>query len=477
MLSMCDVRSLEKIKMLGRLIGLILAKFFSPMASFLIIIMIARVWGKTNLGQYTTILAWLAIFQFVTTFGIGEYIAREVGKDPSTAAKYLTHALFFGLVSSVICIGLMVSGVTFFQYSPEVKYGVMIASLALPVTSWSLMCQSVFVALQKITYIAVTSILESSVVLLFGIIIIQKHYGIIALILSLLLARCLGSALNIILIHLKITPLRFRIEKDFFIKLLLPVAVFGLTGVASQIFMRLDVIMLSWLKDMTMVGLYSSAGKLTEICTMLPVAFYILNLPVAANNYKNYPDKAYLKIESYTSVLFILVFFIFGFGITFAEVILEFTFGRTYIGAAWPLRILLLAYLIHSGDMILGMSCQAAGFQNFVMYTAVIRAFSNMVLNLILIPILAIEGAAFATLVSIVLSFIILQNFSIKNLHKFNWMHIVLKPFLVCLLTMVLLFSLTTHLNILMQGFVYLFGYIGIYFLMNKIFYIRTQYA
>lgn len=455
---MQDVQTPSK-QMLGRLFGFILARLLSPLASFLVIVLIARIWGKTDLGRYSTVLAWYAMFQFIAVFGITEYISREVGKDHSTVAKYLSHGLFFGLFSALICIGLIAGGATLLHYPEELKYSIIVAGLALPFGLGILICQSIFTAFQRILYIVFASVLESLLVFIFAIVVIFRQYGLVALVWSLVIAKVLSSAFNYLLIHRGITRLRFQFDAGFFAKLLPPVVVFGLTGVAFQLFMCVDVIMLSRMEDMTEVGLYSSAKKLMGICLMLPLAFYVLNLPVIAKDYKSSPETVYHKLQAYTSELFVLVFFVFGFGIIFARQILELIYGQPFSGAVWPLRILLFAYLIQCADIVLGMSCQAAGHQKFAMVTAVIRALSNIGLNFIFILFWGIRGAALATLTAILLSFVIFQSFVVRKLHKFNWVRIVVKPALGCLLMMSLLFCLAENVNLLLQALIYLFGY------------------
>lgn len=445
--------------MLSRLFGLILAKLLSPLTSFLIIVLVARIWGRTDLGQYNTVLAWLAIFQFVSIFGISEYISREIGKNFSSGAKYLAHALFFGLISSLICVGLMAGGAIIFKYPEELRYGIMTASLALPFSAWIVSCHAVFVAYQKIKYIGLASAVENLFILLTSLIVVIKGYGLIALIWALVIARLLAAALNLFIIQNHIHKLRFQIDWEFFWKLLSPVAVFGLTGIAHQIFMRVDIIMLSRMKNMVTVGLYSSASKLMEICLMLPLAFCILNLPIVAGYYKNFREAFHQKIEAYSKDLFICVFFLFGFGALFSESILRFIFGQAFVEAAWLLRILMLSFLIHSAEMVLGMSSQAAGYHKYAMFVGIFRAVSNVVLNFIFIPLWGALGAATATLISISLSFLIFHFFVKRTLHRFQWIRIALKPALVCLIIMFVLFPLADQLNILLLGSLYFFGY------------------
>lgn len=471
---MQDVHAPSK-RMLGRLFGLILAKVLSPLSMFLLIILIARLRGKTDLGRYNTILAWYAIFQFISIFGVTEYISREVGKDASAASKYLSHGLCFGLLSSVMCIFLMAGSAIGLNYPGQLKYGIILIGLALPFGAWTLICQSIFTAVQKIGYIALTSLVESSLVLLLGSVCIFRQYDVVILICSLVIGKALGSAFTLCVMHLRITRLCLEFDTAFFLKCLRPVLAFGLTGVAFQLFMRIGVIILSKMTDMDTVGLYSSASKLTEICLMLPLGFYILMLPVIARGYKSSPATAPQRLQTYTRELFVIVFFTFGFCTIFAAEILRVIYGEAFTAAVWPLRILLAAYLIQCADMVLGMTCQAAGYHKFTMITAMVRAGVHIGLSFVFILIWPLLGVAVATLISISVSFVLFQVFVMKRLHSFNWANIMLKPGLVCLIMAIGIFCFLHSMSLLIQVISYCLGYGVLLLAVNRISPVRVR--
>jgi O-antigen/teichoic acid export membrane protein len=455
--------------MLERLFGLMMARLFSPAASFLLIVLVARLWGRSDLGAYNTVLAWLAIFQFVSVFGASEYIAREVGKELSATKKYLAHGLLFGLASSAACAGIMVGGAGLFRYDEVLRQGIVIASLSLPFSVWTIICQAVFTAHQRIRLIAAASASESFLILALGSAAVVKGHSLAFLVWSIVAARALGSALNLWLMHSRVEGLSLRLDRGFFLKLLKPIAVFGLTSVAFQIFMRVDVVMLSKMKDLEAVGLYSSARKLTEIFLMLPLAFYVLNLPLAARGYTQFRDSMEQKIESHTKALFVIVFLVFGFVVFFADSILGLLYGRQFAEASGVLRILMLAYLVQSADMVLGMSCQAAGHHRFAMYAALSRAAMNVALNLVLIPVWGLTGAALATLASVSASAFMFQYFVNRSVHAFRWGRIALRPALVCGLSVFAVYLLARHMNTFLLGSLYFLGYGSLFLVIHML--------
>jgi O-antigen/teichoic acid export membrane protein len=390
-----------------------------------------------------------------------------VGANHDNAAKYQTYGMIIGLLFSLVCVIVMIGGAILFSYPEDVKNGIMIASIILPFYTCTMICQAIFTALQKIKYIGFACIVENSLFLLIGTAVIIKGYGLLHLVLTLVLTRVLGSGLNVLIAYKYIARLDFNIDRKYFWKILTTVTIFGVTGIASFIFLRIDVVILSKMTDMVTVGLYSSASKLTEFCLILPLNFYALILPIAARGYQSFRESVHQKIETYTRQLFILVFLVFGFGFFFAEMILGLIYGKPFAEAGWILKMLMVAFLITSADTVLSMSCLGAGYQKIVMLVAIGRAVVNVVLNLMFIPIWGTMGAALATLFSISLSFTILQYFVTKTLGEFQWIPIVRKPAIVSVSLMVLLFPLINHLNIFILGSLFLLGYVFFIFALN----------
>lgn len=419
---MQDVQTQSGRAGLIRLFGLILVKLLSPLVSFALIVAIARMRGGAELGELNTILSWLVIFQFVAIFGMPEFISREIGRDHSTAGKHISHALLCGFGLSLACMGFMAAGAVIFQYPERIRSGLFIAGLALPFGAWGLMCHSVFIAFERIRWLALAAVVECGCLLVLGLTALHLGYGVSALVWALVLARIVGSAIGLCMVHRWLVPIRFKFDRGFLRDVIPRAAVFGLTGVAFQLFMRADIVMLSSMEEMAAVGMYSAASKLTEVCLMLPLGFYVLNLPRAARNYAAEPETALRKVELHTWTLFIPVFFVFGFGFLCADPILCSVYGQDFGEAAWPLRILLLAFVIQCAELVLGMVCQAAGHERFVLCAALVRAFGNIGLNLILIPLYGIQGAALATLGAIAGSFILLQCYVKMRMGGFRWL-------------------------------------------------------
>ncbi len=390
--------------MSAKLVAVMLARLASPVASFAVLVLLARQWGGVSLGEYSVAWAWLAMFQHVSMLGVSEYISRELGYHRNQAPESLTNGFLFVTLSSVVCAFAMSGCGAMIDAPAGVRSAILTASVALPFTAYGAFCQAVFTALHKIRLLALAGITENMIFVALASAVILHKGGVARLFCALIFARALGAVFATFLLVTRIARPECRPKWAVFRRTLSTVSVFGITGAAFQVYTRADVLIMARFKDMAAVGLYSSASKLLELCTMLPLTFYLLNLSVAANAYRSRKDTATAEMQRLSWPFFIAVLFVFGVGTLFAGSILRHLYGGAFGQAATVLRVLLCVFALHSVQLMLEMCCQAAGYQKLAMYIALARAAACIGLNVILIPAFGAIGAALALLVSTMIS-------------------------------------------------------------------------
>jgi len=383
-----------------KLVGLLSARLVAPATSFLVTVWVARWWGRELLGEYNLVWTFLVLFQYVSMLGVTEYTTRELGYGKERTSQCLSHGLFLITLSSSACTVVMIGCAVLIKLPLVVRYCMVTASLALPFTACSLFCQAVFTALHKIKFIAITNIIENGTFLAWASTVIARHWGLSRLLVGLVVARFLGALVSLLLVVLRIGFPQRRWEWPAFRQMFSAVCVFGITGIAFQVYMRADVILLGRLKDMATVGLYSCSSKLVEVGTMLPLTFYLFNLSVAASAYHRGRDSANREMQHLAAHFLPGLFGLLGIGLFFAPAVLSLIYGSQFSAAATILRVLLFVFVLHGVQLMLELCCQAAGYQKIAMYIALCRAGADITLNILLIPVLGAMGSALASLVA-----------------------------------------------------------------------------
>jgi len=101
-----------------------------------------------------------------------------------------------------------------------------------------------------------------------------------------------------------------------------------------------------------------------------------------------------------TKWIFLATLPLFAMIFLFPEATIGFFFGAKYLEASKALQILALGFMFHVLLGLNGWSLVVIKESGFVMYSTMISAVINVVLNVLLIPTYGIEGAATATAIS-----------------------------------------------------------------------------
>ena len=104
--------------------------------SFIGAVVVGRGLGKTGLGQYAFILAWLTPFTMLADFGLGTLITRDVARDRSQIAIVLHSAnrtlpFIAGLTLLLSLLAILITGA-----SPAISAALGLGSLLIVLDPW-----------------------------------------------------------------------------------------------------------------------------------------------------------------------------------------------------------------------------------------------------------------------------------------------------------------------------------------------------
>jgi len=201
--------------------------------------------------------------------------------------------------------------------------------------------------------------------------------------------------------HPQIFKEKVHIEKPIIKKMFrfaLPVFIGGIGGI---ILGHMDTIMIGVFHTPTEVGLYQVAQPITFLILYFPAALGVVLLPITseiwARREKRLLGQALHPILKFSAMIIIPAVFVL---IAFPDVVLRSVFGPSYVLAAMTLQILTAAMIASTLFAIL--QSIAAGIGKPIIITEVVGAMAclNFIVNLVLIPLYGIVGAAVATFIS-----------------------------------------------------------------------------
>ena len=177
----------------------------------------------------------------------------------------------------------------------------------------------------------------------------------------------------------------------------------AISAIAYFVMQGIDVLILTTYSSFESVAYYSVAVKLSTLTALSLLSVNIVVAPKIAEIYeKRKTNELQLLIKKSTRLIFVISIFLLSFIFLFSDHILS-LFGPNYIVAGTPLVILLSAQLYNSVSGPSAIYLNMTGKQRVLNLILIIGLLTNIFLNLYLIPNYGMNGAAIATLVSLVL--------------------------------------------------------------------------
>ncbi|MFA4818283.1 MAG: flippase [Patescibacteria group bacterium] len=270
-------------------------KIVSTIFGLAIVALMTRQLGQAGYGQYVSVVAFLQFFGILIDFGLTMTVARELGRQKYQPSELLGNLLSFRVITGIIAFILAPAISLFLPYSPLVKAGIIITSLAFFASTISQCFSGVFQS-KLATGRLVASELAGRIILLAGTwwAVSQQasltYYFIILTISSLITAAItLIAARQLIPFKWQINPAIWR----YLWQSTWPVAA---TIALNLIYFKTDTIILSWVRSEAEVGVYGAAYKVLEVMLAVPAIIGGLILPLAARAQANKNKNELLNI-------------------------------------------------------------------------------------------------------------------------------------------------------------------------------------
>ena len=160
---------------------------------------------------------------------------------------------------------------------------------------------------------------------------------------------------------------------------------------ASTIYTNLDTVMLGFMATNTDVGYYNAAVKIKALLVAVVTSLGTVLLPRASYYIENGFISEFKKISSKAlNFIFIISLPMIVYFIVFAKECIFFLSGTKFVPSTIPMQIIMPTLLFIGLTNILGIQILIPlGKERYVLYSTIIGALVDLILNAILIPLSA----------------------------------------------------------------------------------------
>ena len=380
---------------------LFVEKTIRILGGLFITIWVSRYLGPEGFGVLSYALAFVAFFSWASQLGLDQIVVKEITKKPDDVDRILGSAFALKLIGALVSIALITIAIGFVMDVDE------LVQLAVGLTSLMYIFRAFDVidfyyqakVLSKFSTIARNVAFLS--VLVLQVYFIVAEYPVLYFVAATMIDVCLAAVFMLYLYGKtgdKIKKWKFNhtVAVDL-MKYSWPLMI---SGFLVSIQMKIDQVMIGSMLNITDVGIYSIAVRLSEFWFFVPTIIASTLMPyfitLREENYHLYRERLcqLFSFMFWLGVIVGLIVFVLG------EEAILYLFGESY-GRAYGA----LLYNIWGGIFIAqGLAASiwliSEGMQKYSLYIQMMAVSINIILNILLIPVLGIEGAAISTLLT-----------------------------------------------------------------------------
>ena len=181
-----------------------------------------------------------------------------------------------------------------------------------------------------------------------------------------------------------------------------PVLLFFSMSIATTIYTNLDKLMLGFMKDDDAVGYYGAAVKIKNILMGIVTSASMVLLPRASHFVdKGLMDEFYRILKRTMHLIVLMAIPLAVYFMMYSADGITFISGTGYEGAIIPMIILMPTLVLIGITNVSGIQMMVPlGMEKEVLYSEIVGAVIDLVLNAVLIPKFSVIGAAIGTLVA-----------------------------------------------------------------------------
>lgn len=394
-------------------------KLIKAVLTLVVTMIVARQIGPEKYGVINFAASLVAFFAPVMNLGLNSVLVHEVIIKPEKEGETIGTATGMNVLSSLLCIvGVIAATIILDSNNTQKIIVCAIYSLMLLFQAFELI-RFWFHAKLLAKYTAIAMLISYIVVAIAQIVVvlINKNIFLIAFI---LVADYLIIAVILMLIYNRIADQKMSFSWDRAKELFKESKHFILPGLMVIIFAKTDIIMISSFLGDSAAGYYSAAVTCATMTSFVFVAIIDSFRPVIFKKLDNNDEVGFEK--SLTTLYSIITYLSFLQSVVmtvFSTIVVKIMYGAEYSPAITALQIVVWFTTFSYYGTIRNIWMIAKGQQKHLFIINMLGAAANVGLNFVFIPLMGINGAALASLITQFFTNVIV-GFILKPIRKNN---------------------------------------------------------
>lgn len=405
------IKSVIRNKAISNSAWIIGQQVFQMLLQLVIGILTARYLGPSNYGTLNYTASFVAFFTSIVTLGMDGVIIKKMIDNPDKEGLFIGSCMGLRLLASFLSIISLVFIVCILNPEEPIKHIlVLMQSFQLSFKAVEIL-DSWFQRSLKSKYVSIGKMVACVVVSSYKLSLLFLSMDIVWFAIASTLSEAVIAAIECFFYKREggsKLQFSFQIGKQ----VLSESYHFIISGLMVAVYSQIDKIMIGQMMSDLDVGYYTTATAVCSMWVFIPIAIINSFQPIIMETKRGGTNEQYIRRleQLYCAVIWLCI------GVSIIVVLLAepailVLYGREYLGSVSALRIAIWYETFAVIGTARGIWILCENKNRYVKYYLFIGAVVNFILNLLLIPILGINGAALATLITQIITSLVAPLF------------------------------------------------------------------
>ncbi|MFA6420430.1 MAG: flippase [archaeon] len=378
--------------------------FFS--LTYIISIYLARFGlSQAEFGQYNVVISFVLIFSTILVTATQQVSAKLIAEKGKRIAHKFFVYIFLTNLLFVAVLFLLSGQVALILNDISLTPYIQIASIIIATSSIYALVLGEFNGLKKYKHQSIITIIHQSAKLSGIILFVGFGLKVYGAILGYIFSAVISSAAGLWMARKKVES--FEPNLKLFYQMVMVISV---SLLFNNILISMDLLMLKALSpnsiSSSLAGVYSASGTLSRMMLIFATTFATILIPIIANK-KEQQGKTFFYLKNSSRYLLLVTAPILAVLLLDPKTVITLFYSQSYASGWTALAILSTGIFFYGFFQLFSSAFIALGKEKILMGISISMLALSFILNLTLIPLLSIEGAALSTAISILLGTIL----------------------------------------------------------------------
>jgi O-antigen/teichoic acid export membrane protein len=355
-----------------------------------------RFLGVEGFGRYNTATVIMFYVFLINDFGLNTWVTRELARHKEQTTEILGRAIGIKAMLVLPCFLFVLLYTLLTNYDTTSYQAIWIFALYGIVDSFTQLGYAVFRSRERMELETIVASLAKTLLTALAVLALVRGWGLIVFSSMFLISTFFSMTLSLYFVRSQFSPLHITWDWSAAMDMLRRSAYFGLALFIASSYDKLDVLMLSWMKSMDMVGLYSAPNKLLSFTNQIPTIFATAFFPQMARFVSNRDELGRIVTLAVKYLVMLAVPMVTGIFLI-SDQLTVLVFGGLFTHSAAALRIMAFASGLQFLNIFMAGLYGATNHQNKILQIEIVALVFKLVVNLYLIPHYGFLGAAIST--------------------------------------------------------------------------------